>query len=316
MKSLFLGSKELTDAPLVYGTLPLGPLQANLGAEEGGALIRHALERGVKWLDTAELYGTYAHVRKAIEGFAGQFRIATKTHAPDAPTARAHVEKALREMGVERLDVVHLHGARLSDPFAERAEVFEELLRLRDQGKIAAIGLSSHYISAVRKAAAHPEVDFIHPLINKNGMGILDGGAPDMAEAIAAAARAGKVVYAMKALAGGNLISEALSSLEYVRDLPGVHGVAVGMLSEKEIDANLALFSGEKPNEDRWRPLQRRKRRLKVMEAFCKGCGRCVPACASEAMSIVEGKVQVDEEACILCGYCAASCPEFIIRVV
>jgi len=316
MNSSFWGRKELTDAPLVYGTLPLGPLQANLDAEEGGALIRHALEQGVRWLDTAELYGTYAHLRKGIEGFAGEFRIASKTHASDAFTARSHVEKALHEIQVDRLDVVHLHGARLSDPFVERAEVFDELLRLRKEGKIGAIGLSSHYISSIRKAAAHPDIDFVHPLINKKGMGVLDGGAAEMAEAIAAADKAGKGVYAMKALAGGNLIADALSSLEYVRHLPGVHGVAVGMLSEAEIDANIALFSGEAPDYETWRVLQSRQRRLKIMEDFCKGCGQCVPACASGALSVIEGKVRVDEDNCILCGYCAAACPEFIIRVV
>lgn len=316
MKEAILGRKELTEAPLVYGTLPLGPLQADLAPEAGGALIRHALESGVKWLDTAELYGTYAHVRAGIEGFAGDFRIATKTHAPDAATARAHVEKALGELKVERLDVVHLHGARLADPFVERAAVFEELLRLRDEGKTAAVGLSSHYISAIRKAAEHPEIDVVHPLVNRKGMGILDGDAAEMAGAIAAADAAGKAVYAMKALAGGNLISEALSSLEYVRSLPGVHGVAVGMLSEAEIDANLAFFAGQEPDEGLWSILQGRRRRLKIMENFCKGCGACIPACASKALSIADGKVQLDEDACILCGYCAASCPEFIIRVV
>jgi ferredoxin len=31
---------------------------------------------------------------------------------------------------------------------------------------------------------------------------------------------------------------------------------------------------------------------------------------------MVDGKAEVDAEACVLCGYCAAACPEFIIRVV
>lgn len=316
MKKAALGRTGIEICPLVFGTLPLGPLQAGLSPAEGGRLIRHALEGGVNLLDTAELYETYPHVREALKGFGGEVILATKTHAPDAKQARQHVEKALAALGVERLDIVHLHGARIADPFVERQEVFEELLRLREEGKIAHLGLSSHYISAIRKAARHPEIAVVHPLINRAGMGILDGSAEEMALAIEEAARAGKGVYAMKALAGGNFIADALASLRYVLGLGGIAGVAVGMLAEDEIEANLALFTGERPDPQVWEMLQKKRRKLRIMERFCKGCGECESACASDALSVEGGTVQVDEEECILCGYCAASCPEFIIRVV
>lgn len=316
MALVALGSTGIEIHPLVFGTLPLGPLQAALSPEEGGRLILHALERGVTLLDTAELYGTYPHIRWALNHHNGAVRIASKTHAATAAQARQHVERALAELGVERLDIVHLHGARLSDPFVERAEVLDELLRMREEGKLSHVGLSSHYISAMRKAASHREIAVVHPLINRTGMGILDGTAVEMAEAITECAGAGKGVYAMKALAGGNLISEARESFRYVMGLRGVNGVAVGMLSEAEIDANVALFEGLTADPAVWEALEKRRRHLKIMEQFCKGCGNCVPACPGGALSIVEGKARVDEEACVLCGYCAAACPEFMIRVI
>jgi len=156
----------------------------------------------------------------------------------------------------------------------------------------------------------------VHPLINRIGMGILDGSPEEMAEAIRLCAAAGKGVYAMKALAGGNLIAEARASFAYVLGLSGVHGVAVGMLSEQEIDANVALFSGVEPDAALWEELERRRRRLAIMQNFCKSCGNCVSACGSGALALVNGKPVVDEAACVLCGYCGAECPEFIIRVV
>jgi aryl-alcohol dehydrogenase-like predicted oxidoreductase len=159
-----LGKTGIRINPLVFGTLPLGPLQAGLSADEGGRLIRHALELGVNLLDTAELYGTYPHIRSALNGYVGEVRIATKTHAASAVEAREHIERALRELGIERLDIVHLHGARLSDPFVERAEVLDELLKMREEGKLLHVGLSSHYISAMRKAVAHDEIGVVHPL--------------------------------------------------------------------------------------------------------------------------------------------------------
>lgn len=316
MKQVFLGNTGIKIAPLVFGTLPLGYLQANLTPEEGGRLIRHGLENGINTIDTATLYETYAHVNAALKGFHGEVTVITKTHAPDPQTARAHVEKGLREMGRERLDIVHVHAARVADPFVDRAEVIEEMLQMKQEGKIGHVGLSSHYISAVKKAAAHPEIEVIHPLINSTGMGILDGSAAEMAAAIRSCATAGMGVYAMKALAGGNLIAAARASFAYVLGLEGLHGIAVGMLSEEEIDANIALFSGLAPDAATWDVLESRRRKLAIMKNFCKGCGSCVPACASKALTLVDGKPVVDETACVLCGYCGAECPEFIIRVV
>jgi predicted aldo/keto reductase-like oxidoreductase len=316
MTKVILGNTGMRINRLVFGTLPLGPLQAGLTPEEGGRLIRHGLELGINLLDTAELYGTYSHIRNALAGYGGEVFIASKTHAATADQARLHVERALRELDREVLDMVHVHGARISDPFAERAEVLEQLLKMKDEGKIGHIGLSSHYISAIRLTAGSSDISVIHPLINKTGMGILDGTADEMAEAITACSRAGKGVYAMKALAGGNLISEARESLRYVLGLDGVDAVAVGMLSEKEIEANVALFNGLADNEADWALLEEKRRKLKIMEQFCKGCGQCVPACHSGALYMEDGKARVDEEHCVLCGYCAAACPEFMIRVI
>jgi hypothetical protein len=81
------------------------------------------------------------------------------------------------------------------------------------------VGISSHTIQSVRDAARHPEIDVIHPLINLKGMGIIDGTADEMLHAIQEAHSAGKFVYAMKSLAGGNFVSERrrLSNLFSIR---------------------------------------------------------------------------------------------------
>lgn len=316
MNRVTLGCTGLSINPLVFGTLPLGPLQAALSPDQGGSLIRYALERGVNLLDTAELYQTYPHIKSALAGFTGEVLIASKTHANTAEAARLHVERALRELGRERLDIVHLHGARVADPFLDRPEVIEELLRMKHEGKIAHVGLSSHFVGAIRKSVEHPEIEVIHPLLNRTGMGIIDGSQMEMADAIAACAVAGKGVYAMKALAGGNLISSARESLRYVLGVSGVHGIALGMLSQEEIDGNLALFDEDVADEGVWSGLEGKRRKLAIMAAFCTGCGACVAACTNNALKLKDGKAQVDDAACILCGYCGAACPEFMIRVV
>jgi predicted aldo/keto reductase-like oxidoreductase len=315
LRTVKFGNTGLFISPLVFGTLPLGILQANVPAVEGGRLIRFALERGVNMIDTARMYGTFGHVREGIRGYTGEVHVASKTHAADAAASRDHVETALKEMNLERLDVLLLHGGRVADPFTERAAVFEEMRRMKEEGIARVIGISSHYVSVIREAAGIPEVDVIHPLINQAGMGVLDGSAEDMAAAIALAASSGKGVYAMKALAGGNFISSARKSISWVKGLAGVHALALGMLSEAEVEANAALLeSGSAPDEV-WAPLEKGRRSLIIMREFCIGCGACIEVCKEGALSMVEGAASVDPAICVLCGYCGAACPQFIIRV-
>ena len=320
MKCTSLGSTGLTISPLIFGTLPLGPLQANLTPAEGGALIRHALESGITTIDTAALYGTFPHIRQALKGYNGESVIASKTHAADRTTAREHVETALREMDIERLDIVHLHAARIEHPFRDRADVIETLLQMKKEGKVGHVGLSTHYASVVDSLPDHPEIEIVHPLINRIGLGIIDGGkesgATKMAAAIKKASKAGVGIYAMKALAGGNLISTARESINWVRTLEGVDGLALGMLSMEEIDANCALFAGETLDPAVWDRLESRSRQLKIMTNFCTGCAACVKSCSEGGLQMVDGKARVNADICVLCGYCADACPDFIIRVV
>jgi ferredoxin len=146
-------------------------------------------------------------------------------------------------------------------------------------------------------------------------MGILDGSAREMARAIALAASSGKGVYAMKALAGGNFISSARESISWVMDVEGVHALALGMLSEAEIDANIELAGSGDASDQAWEELEKGKRSLTIMRQFCTGCGACIDVCEDGALSMENGAALVDPETCVLCGYCGASCPEFIIRV-
>lgn len=302
--------------PLVFGTLPMGPLQADLELEAGARLIARALDLGVRAVDSAEMYGTYPYIARAMELTGKRPLLISKTHADTPEGARAHLHNALKSLGVERLDVFNIHGARLEDPFAQRGEVIAELVRMKEEGLIGHVGLSTHRYKVVELACRHPEIEVLHPLINLVGLGIIDGRAQHMAHAIERASAAGKTVYAMKALAGGNLISEAFASLGYVRGLPGVDSVAVGMLSPAEVEANAGYFLRDEADREQWKNLSRRERKLVAMAQFCVACGACIEHCASLAISLKDGRVHIDEEKCVLCGYCAPACPAFLLRIV
>jgi len=68
MKKYSLGKTGIKVTELCFGALPIGPLQANISVKKGAKLIRTALERGINFIDTAEVYQTYPHIKKALGG--------------------------------------------------------------------------------------------------------------------------------------------------------------------------------------------------------------------------------------------------------
>ncbi|HXL03393.1 MAG TPA: aldo/keto reductase [Bacillota bacterium] len=311
-----LGNTGIYVTKLGFGALVMGSMQANMQPEEGAKVLRRAFERGISFVDTAHVYGTYEHIRKAKEGWDEELVIATKTPASDYEKAEEHINYALCALDLESLDIMLLHAARAGeDVFDERAGAYQCLKDYKKKGLIKAIGVSTHNVGTVRVAGARDDVDVIHPLINMAGTGILGGTVGDMASAIEAASHNGKGIYAMKALAGGSLLERMDEAFKFVMGLPGIDAVVVGMVSEAEVDMNYRIFLGEAVSDEE-RQSTFKKKRLKIVEAYCKGCGKCVDACPNGALSMVEGKSSVDESKCLLCGYCTPRCPEFAIRVI
>ncbi|MEW5865597.1 MAG: aldo/keto reductase [Bacillota bacterium] len=311
-----LGNTGIEVTRLGFGALPIGPIQADVPAAQGARVIRRALESGVTFIDTAHSYGTYEHIRRAKEGWAGKVVIATKTPASSYEEAQDHIRFALDELDVEKLDIVLLHAHRLDERvFEERAGAHDCLHEYKARGLVRAVGISTHRVSVVKAAAERNDIDIIHPLINIAGLGLLGGTVEEMIGAVRFAAERGKGIYAMKALGGGHLMANRQEAFRFVLGLPGVHAVAVGMVSEAEVDMNCRIFSGEVVPPAELEATFKTKR-LKIVPRYCKGCGACVEACPSGALSLVDGKSRVDPTVCILCGYCSPVCPEFAIRVV
>lgn len=66
MEKYYLGKTGIKVTELCFGALPMGPMQANISVEKGAKLIRAGLERGINFIDTAEVYQTYPHIKKAF----------------------------------------------------------------------------------------------------------------------------------------------------------------------------------------------------------------------------------------------------------
>ena len=141
------------------------------GDEESGlATIHRALELGITFLDTAEVYGPHTNeelVGRAIAGRREQFEIATKfgfVINPDAPSGRATdgtpenvrraCEGSLKRLGVDRIDLFYQHRVDPNVPIEETVGAMAELVRA---GKVRFLGLSEASAETIRRGhATHP----------------------------------------------------------------------------------------------------------------------------------------------------------------
>lgn len=301
---------------LCFGALPMGPLQKGLSPYEGGKIIARALACGVNFIDTAQSYRTYEHIREGLKGHQGRVYIASKSAATSYEDMENAVEEACQQLGRDHIDIFHLHAGRADDRvFLEREEALRCLKDLKARGVVGNVGLATHSVEAVAAAAERDDVDVVFPLINLSGMGILHGGREEMEGAIARAQERGKLLYAMKVYAGGNLLDRRREALEYALSVPGIEVLAIGMVSCEELEVNLALLDGSGVEPGLW-DRTGSKAKAMVILGLCRGCGSCVDLCPNNALEVVGSRCQVKRDQCILCGYCAPGCPLFAIRFV
>lgn len=312
MQMVQLGASGLQVSKLCFGTLTMSPLQRNMTPAEGAQLLVYAYERGVRFLDTADLYETYPHIRLALKA-APDYVISTKAYCWDRETAQAALERAFRGLGRDYIDLFMLHEQESLYTLRGHEEALVFLEEQRRLGHIGAVGISTHYAGCVHAAARFPMIRVVHPLINIGGIGIQDGTREDMEASIAHARSFGIGIFAMKPLGGGHLMSNNHDALSYALSSPLIDSVAVGMQSTTEIDANIALCEGIETEE--MAALRHRRRQMMVHD-YCEGCGRCAERCGQKAIAIVNGRACIDPERCVYCGYCARVCPQFCIKVV
>ncbi len=315
MEYIKLGSTDIIVSKLCFGSLTITPFQGNLSIEDGSKLIKYAYDKGVNFIDTAELYDNYNYINKALKLIGRQnYIIATKTYAYDAEGARKSLEKALRELETDYIDIFLLHEQESVHTIKGHYEAIEYFEKQKQKGIIRAIGISTHKISGVHGFNMYDNLDIIHPMINYTGLGILDGTRDQMLDAINIAHKRGKGIYAMKVLGGGHHIPEVEKAVNFIRNIEAIDSYAIGMQSEDEVDCNISLVGTGKYPERLRGSLSKVKRRLIVAD-YCRGCSKCVEMCRHNGIELKNGHAHVTKN-CILCGYCANYCPDFCIKVI
>ncbi len=301
---------------LCYGTLSLSDLQNCDSIKNKVNLLNYAYEKGINFFDTAELYDNYNILKKFIKDKdRDKLTIATKSYAYDKDTAEYSVNKALKELNTDYLDVFMLHEQENGNNFLGHYEAVERFMKYKEQGIIKHFGISTHRVQAVNDSIKFKEIEFVFPLINKNGIGIQDGTINDMLDAIKKAKEHNKFIMAMKIYGGGHLITDAKESFNFVNGIDEIDSIAVGMSTIEEIDANICYLENNELNLNIKNKIRNQKRTL-IVEEWCIGCGKCALKCSQNALTIVDGKCVVDMNKCVLCSYCAGECTDFFIKIV
>lgn len=315
MEYSVLGKSGLYVSKLAFGSLTVGPLQANLPVDEGAEVIAYAFDRGVNFIDTAQYYENYAYLKKALKlTKRNDIVVSTKSYAYSRELAVEAVEQARRELDRDVIDLFMLHETESYLTIRGHMDALEYYGECKAKGIIKAAGVSTHHVAGVYGAIQHGIFDCIHPIFNIKGLGIADGTRDDMEKALLCAEKENIGIFTMKSLGGGNLHTDAESAFDFVMSKSFVNSVAVGMQSFEEVDANIGYFEGKGFTEDEKKALIRKKRLLHI-EPWCEGCGKCIERCHQNALRLEDGKSVCDSSKCVLCGYCSGVCPVFAIKV-
>jgi len=220
--------------------------QTRQGREAFLKLLRAAYDRGVRTYDTADLYGTHAYVAEALVGRPrDSYSLISKIWwdrggipEPERPDADVVVERFLKELQTDRIDLLLLHCVTAPDWPDRLRKQMTLLSQLKAQGKIRALGVSCHSLAALEAAAAEPWVDSVHTRINPYGMS-MDGSPAEVVPVLKKLHAAGKGVVGMKIIGEGRLRNDDArrdESVKFVLGLGCVHILDVGFESETEID--------------------------------------------------------------------------------
>ncbi len=169
MKSRALGKQGLTVSAMGLGCMGMSDFYGPASEDEAIATIHHAIDRGIDFIDTADIYGPFTNeqlVGRALRGRRDRVVLATKFGNVRSAEGkflgidgrpeyvRQACDASLQRLGVDRIDLYYQHRVDRKVPIEETVGAMAELVRA---GKVRFLGLSEAAPATIRRAhATHP----------------------------------------------------------------------------------------------------------------------------------------------------------------
>ena len=210
-------------------------------------LLEHAWDKGIRFLDCADSYGTHGLVAEAMKKMnRDELTISSKIWVrsggipePERPDADVVVDRFRKELNTDYIDIVQLHCLVEKDWTDNQKRQMDILDKLKSKGIIKAHGVSVHSLDAMKDAAQSPWVDVIHVRINPYGIAMDKPNPEEVVKVINQLHRAGKGVIGMKLVGNGNLRNESDKidqAIKFVLGLESVDMVIIGFEEVNQID--------------------------------------------------------------------------------
>jgi len=240
-----LGRSGIKTSVLGIGTGTRGGReQRELGEKGFTKLTRHALDRGICYVDTADNYRMHPFVGAALKGVPREkYFLQSKTRAKDATTATADVARFREELKVDYIDTVLMHCMQKGTWPTDMRPVMDALSDAKEKGHVRAVGISNHGLEPL---AASIDVDWIDvQLVRINPFGSkMDGTPAEVAALLKKAHATGRGVLGMKIFGedGYDSREKRAQALKYVLGLGSVHAFTIGFTTTDQIDETLELI--------------------------------------------------------------------------
>ncbi len=218
--------------------------QTKLGTKGFVELVQHCYDRGIRFLDTADMYGSHPYAREAFKVLPREkITLLTKVmvykhqdwYTPEP--FNVSLDRFRKELGTDYIDIFLLHCMVNGNWTVEYKSYMDALSEAKNKGIVKTVGVSCHSLDALRVAAANPWVDVILARINHSGAK-MDGKPEEVMNVLETAKANGKGIIGMKIFGCGELVKDEdrEKSLNYVIKSGNVDCMTLGLESKAQVD--------------------------------------------------------------------------------